>query len=87
MNSGFDFETCHENGYIVYQDGRRITASDLVGMLNQNGQADSQMPPWVQHFLVHFVKRSAKMLITWIDDAKDAKFIDRKGKDSHIRLK
>lgn len=89
MNKYFDFETC-QDGYVVYQDGRRVAASDLVGMLNGNGQGDHQMPEWVQHFLVHFVKRSAKMLITWIDDARDANIINPKivnRKDGDNRLK
>ena len=30
------------------------------------------VPPWVQHFLIHVVKRSASVLITWIEDVREA---------------
>ncbi len=29
------------------------------------------IPPWVQHFLIHVVKRCAMVLVRWIDDMKE----------------
>ncbi len=31
-----------------------------------------QIPPWLRHFLIHVVKCSAMLLVTWIDDVKEA---------------
>lgn len=30
------------------------------------------VPPWVQHFLIHVVKRSASVLVAWIEDVREA---------------
>lgn len=31
-----------------------------------------QIPPWLRHFLVYVVKRSATHLVEWIDNMKEA---------------
>lgn len=41
-------------------------------------QALQSVPPWVLHFMTHVLKRSASILIKWIDDAREAnKVIDQ----------
>jgi len=37
-----------------------------------NTEDARSIPPWFRHFLVHVVKRSALILVRWIEDVQAA---------------
>jgi hypothetical protein len=37
-----------------------------------NTQDAQAIPPWVRHFLIHVVKRSALILVKWIEEIQAA---------------